>query len=350
MVASWRAESGGRAKGDAQRRTLVACSGGTDSAALLLALAAAVVPERKHHETVIPLVVAHIRHDMRSEEEARADAARVQSLAGHLGIEVKIGWAIGASTQGEEKATRPASEASYRRLRYQALGLLAAETGCGLVVTGHHADDQLETMMIRWLRGTGPAGLAGMSVARRLPYATVAQPPLLVRPMLGIRREDALRIVTLAEYEPAQDATNVNEQYLRAAVRKRIVPEMERLSPRLFEHLADMGELLRAAGAELERAGRAVLEGARQSPSGGIEWDRAWIAGFAPAVIAQSLRIYAASVGAGRGVQAAGLLRAARLCADQTVIPRVARTAGLVISVTSKRVHAAVAPLSDAGT
>lgn len=225
---------------DDDRPTLVACSGGADSSALLLALAT-VSP---------PPAAAHIVHDMRSAEEAEADLDLTANLCAHLGLAFHEGRVRVAADAGN-------AEANARRARYAELALIARRSGCRFVATGHHADDQLETVLMRLLRGTGLRGLAGIHPVRGMgPGLT------LVRPMLGVTHAEALALCGRCGWVWAEDRTNGDVSMRRAAVRARVLPVLREIEPNAAHHAVGLGDALRAAqeavsarAAELEQAG-----------------------------------------------------------------------------------------------
>ncbi len=233
IAAAWRCLTGGPAERDAARRTLVACSGGADSAALAFALAGRSAGARAG------IVLAHIVHDLRPTREALADRDRTKALAARLGIEFVEGVACVRSLKGN-------AEANARRGRYAALRELALKHGCRYVATGHQGNDQLETVLMRLLRGSGLRGLRAIRASRGLGGGVV-----LVRPMLGVTRADAERICASAAYEPAIDATNADATRLRSALRQEVVPILARLNPAVHAHATD-------AAAAIEQAQRLV--------------------------------------------------------------------------------------------
>lgn len=219
---------------DAERRTLVACSGGADSTALALALAS----------SSIPLVLAHIVHDVRPESEALADRDQVRLLASSLGVPF-------AESSVRIRGLPGNLESNARRARYHALAGLAVDSGAEIVATGHHADDVLETMLMRLMRGAGPRGLAGPAPYRRLSAPGVGQADRcwIVRPMLSVSRADAERICRLDRDGPGSnwrlDSTNDDRSLLRNAVRARIVPLMRELAPGVERRAARASETMR---------------------------------------------------------------------------------------------------------
>ncbi len=191
IVRSWRELAGGGAP------TLVACSGGADSVALALAL----------WSSKAPVTLGHVVHDLRPAEEARADRDLTRALADRLKcpfLESSIEVAGVGNDEGVARARR-----------YRALASMAQEAGIGFVASAHHANDQLESMLMAIARGAGPEGLAG--VARTRP---IGDGVTLIRPMLMATRADAEAICNAVGAEWAHDLTNDDTARLRCAVRE----------------------------------------------------------------------------------------------------------------------------------
>jgi len=193
--------------------TVVAgCSGGADSVALVRALA--LLSRRRQWQ--LRVIVAHAQHHLRG-DDAEQDAAFVSQLAGQLGL----GY--------ERRDIRPADEsgnleASARRLRYRALADVALSRGAGFVATAHHADDQLETMLMRLIRGAGVRGLRGIAWRRRLRTADERAKVYVVRPMLDAPREQVRDFLDTLGQPWREDATNRDTTRTRARLRHDIVP------------------------------------------------------------------------------------------------------------------------------
>ena len=204
IVAQWRRLTGGSAVRDPDRPTLVALSGGPDSSALLIALANC-KPAR--------VVAAHIRHNLRPEASQNADLEAARLLAARLGIPFVA--------RDIEVGGQANTEAEARSLRYAALAEIASESGCRFVATGHHVDDQLETMLMTLTRGPGPAGLSGIRQSRPL-----SESALLIRPALVCTRAELAAICRAFGHEPVHDETNDDLTRRRAWLRANVIPEL----------------------------------------------------------------------------------------------------------------------------
>jgi len=269
IVREWRALTGGRAVADRDRRTLVACSGGADSTALALVLAAA------RAESV---VLGHVVHDLRDRAETSAERDRVAGLASRLGV----GF-VEASVAVRTAAGN--AEGNARRARYVALERMAFEASCPFVATGHHADDQFETVLMGLLRGAGVRGLGGAHPRRGLGTRGV----VLVRPMLGVGRVDAERICARAGLGWAEDATNADELRFRAGLRHRVLPVLREMRPTGAARASEAAAQLREIGDLVEGLGEALLAEALRSERE-ISWDRGVLERSHPAVVSAGLR------------------------------------------------------------
>lgn len=183
----------------------VACSGGADSMALADAAIDAAGPTN--------VVVIAIDHGL------QAETARVG--------EAVAGWARqrGAAGVVERVVVEPRAsvEAAAREARYAALDRLAERLGVVAILTGHTARDQAETVLMRIVRGTGPAGLAGIP-ARRDRY---------VRPLLGVTREDIEAYVAARGLPVWNDPMNDDAELMRTRIRGALLPALRMENPQL---------------------------------------------------------------------------------------------------------------------
>jgi tRNA(Ile)-lysidine synthase len=225
---------------------LVAVSGGPDSMALLHVLA-------KLAPRVGARVAGHgVDHGLRA--AAGDELALAARFAHELGVpfttsRVEIG--PGANLMARAREARYASlEAELRRWTERD----QQSKGAALhIATGHHADDRAETVLIRLLRGTGPAGLAVL-------------PPRsehLTRPLIRARRTDIVAHLERHRIPFAVDPTNRDPRFLRTRVRHELMPLLAELSPRIVEHLCELADAASALGSPEGAAVPDVLEGLR---------------------------------------------------------------------------------------
>ncbi len=180
-------------------RALVAVSGGPDSVALLDLL----VASRDAHGQ--ELVVVHLDHGIHADSANVADQVRM--LAARYGLPVHVGRLELGPNAGETGA---------RAARYAWLGALRSRLGAGIIFTAHHADDQVETVLMRFLAGSGPAGLAGM----RPVWGS------LVRPLLSFRRADLMRYLEETGLVAWLDPANSDPKHLRSWIRTELLPAL----------------------------------------------------------------------------------------------------------------------------
>ena len=178
-------------------RALVAVSGGPDSVALLDLL----VRSRDTHGS--ELVVAHVDHGIHP--DSSRVAKQVQDLAGAYqvqfeGVRLQLGSGVG--------------ETAARRERYAWLEATRLRVEAQYIVTAHHADDQVETVLMRVLEGSGPAGLAAMAPVTGC----------LVRPLLVFRRSHLLRYLEDEGLEAWLDPANADSRHLRSWIRTELLP------------------------------------------------------------------------------------------------------------------------------
>ena len=206
-------------------RILVAVSGGADSTALLDALA--------RWKGI--LCVAHLNHQLRG-EESDADEAFVCSLAQAYQIKI-ITERIKISAAAEGKNL----EAVARKIRYDFLLRAAQTSQAKFIFTGHSRDDQVETLLMRLLRGTGAAGLHGIHHSRNL-----SEEIKLVRPMQNISRAEILAHCEHYNLEFRTDSSNDSLDFTRNRIRHELVPELNKYNPFFGEALVQTAEQISA--------------------------------------------------------------------------------------------------------
>jgi tRNA(Ile)-lysidine synthase len=183
----------------------VGVSGGADSVAVLGLL---------RDRTDLRLIVVHLDHQTRG-DASTGDAAFVTDLADSLGLPSVIARRSEIEPVLADKPSN--ASALYRACRLALFRRVVAERRLDGVILAHHADDQAETVLQRLLRGSPPAGLAGM--ARRSVLAGVT----VLRPMLGVRRAALQKVLVDRGLSHRDDASNASDDYLRNRLRKLLV-------------------------------------------------------------------------------------------------------------------------------
>ncbi|HRE17402.1 MAG TPA: tRNA lysidine(34) synthetase TilS [Rhodocyclaceae bacterium] len=187
---------------------LAAVSGGADSMALMHLL----------HRAGVPCGIAYFDHQTRqgaSAEDGRfvAEAAQALSLPFFLG---------GADVAALAKTSGESFEMAARRARYAFLLDTARDQGYNAIATGHHADDQAETVLLRLLRGSSPAGLAGIPPTRKERGIPI------IRPLLEVARSEIRAWLASEKIAWREDTTNAKTDALRNRVRHELLPLLAR--------------------------------------------------------------------------------------------------------------------------
>ena len=198
-------------------RVLVAVSGGPDSLALLSILRE-ILP-------VVPLhlSVAHFDHGWRADSENDRDF--VASIAATWGFDFHTARA---------PAGTPHTENAARTARYAFLRQTATQTSSTAIALGHTLDDQVETLLLHLLRGSGSRGLAAM---RR-------RDGDLARPLLDIARDDIEAYLSRLHLTPRRDASNADPRFTRNRLRQQLLPAVDAFDPAARELLARTADIL----------------------------------------------------------------------------------------------------------
>lgn len=236
-------------KGDG---VVVGVSGGPDSLCLLHLLL------RLCDDYALHLHVAHLNHSLRG-EEADADAAFVAELATKWGLSVTVEKRDVAALAKERKL---AIEEAARQARYAFLASVAQQVGARKIAVGHNADDQVETVCMHWLRGSGLAGLRGMQPVSRLREmrlkgeeipTTEENDLLLIRPLLEIPRSEIEAYCAAYGLQPRFDRSNLDRTYYRNRLRHELLPFLETFNPRIREVIRRSAAIISADYAYLRQ-------------------------------------------------------------------------------------------------
>ena len=258
---------------------LVHVSGGPDSVCLLESLL------RLRRLFRITLEVFHFDHALR--EDSARDAAYVRRLAErhrvpfHLRV-AQRGPDLGMSVEAWATLERGRGGEDVRR-----------EIGAAVVAEGHTLDDQAETVLLNIIRGTGLDGVAGIVPAGRSASPGGRGSVLLVQPMIEVERAEAEAFCRALHLRPRRDPMNDDARFLRAAIRHRFLPEIERAVGRDVRHpIARTAANVRTDRDELDRQAAAALpevvehDGVRE-----IRFDVEALRALGPALAGRAIRL-----------------------------------------------------------
>ena len=205
---------------------LAAVSGGADSTAMLTGLAAL----RK--EAGFILYCVHVEHGIRPPEESQGDAEAVKALCEKLEVPCRVVSIAPGKIAAFAGNGGPGIEGAARVFRRKALHREARRVGAMYILTAHTMDDLHETILMRILRGSGPAGLAAMPPVRGR----------MLRPLLDLRRHDVLSYLEEKGIPYRTDSTNTDIRFLRNRIRHKLIPLLDEFFPSWRTSLAALAE------------------------------------------------------------------------------------------------------------
>jgi len=210
-----------------KNKLLIAVSGGLDS----------VVLTHLCHDLKLDIALAHCNFNLRG-EESDADEQFVMDLADNLYLEVFV---ESFDTEDQVRLNKLSTQMAARKLRYDWFEELANQLGFDYILTAHHADDNLETVLINLSRGTGLDGLTGIP----------EQNGNIVRPLLPFSRDQIKAYAQMKNCKWREDSSNTSDAYLRNALRHHVVPKLKELNPQFLlnfkkttSHLKEVKDIL----------------------------------------------------------------------------------------------------------
>lgn len=205
---------------------IVAVSGGADSLCLLHLLHRLCGEGRRYSD--VRLHAAHLDHQLRGTQSAR-DAAAVAAIVEQWGLPITAGQCdVPALARAEHRSIEDAARlARYSFLRHVARQIAKEQRNARnarpevAIAVAHHADDQVETLLLHWLRGSGLPGMVGMQPRQQE----------IIRPLLGITHAQTVEYCQQRAIEPIEDASNADPAYTRNRVRHQLLPLLESINP-----------------------------------------------------------------------------------------------------------------------
>jgi tRNA(Ile)-lysidine synthase len=227
---------------------LAAVSGGADSSAMLAALAAL----RDAGGGAFELRCLHVEHGIRPAAESRGDADAVRALCADLSVPCAVVSIPPGKIARTAEKRGLGLEAAARLYRHAAWNAEARRVGAAKILVAHTRDDLLETVLMRMLRGSGPAGLAAMP----------REKGALLRPLLAMGRADVVAYLQERGLSYRFDSTNADPAFLRNRIRLKLIPCLDTFFPSWRPALAELAETQRLTAdfLEAEAAARILWE------------------------------------------------------------------------------------------
>ena len=197
---------------------LVGVSGGPDSLCLMETI----------RQAGYSVFVAHFNHQLRSDSDTEAETLKSTLTRKNIPAVFEKG-----DVQAFAKREGISIEEAARELRYRFLYAQAQIHQAQAVAVGHTADDQVETVLMHFLRGAGLTGLKGMSYRSFLPVFNESMP--LIRPLLDVWREETVVFCAANGLDPYYDPSNESHTFLRNRIRHLLIPQLESYNPRFRE-------------------------------------------------------------------------------------------------------------------
>jgi tRNA(Ile)-lysidine synthase len=217
-------------------RLIVGVSAGVDSMVLLRLLTSL------RQEFDLSLIVAHVNHGLRP-KESEGEAELVQKESERLGLTFEYGL---FDVKAFKKAGGLSLQDAARRIRFHFFNLLLQRHGANKIALGHNADDQVETLFLRLMRGSGLGGLKGILPIRE---------GKVIRPLLEVWRREIESFAQEMKIPYLLDSSNLKEDYLRNRLRLTLIPFIEReYQPNLKKIVLKTSAILREENDYLERA------------------------------------------------------------------------------------------------
>ena len=209
---------------DTGDRVLVAVSGGPDSVVLLDVL------DRLKEALSLELVVAHFDHRLRPDDDDR-ETRFVASLAAMRNLPFVTGKALSPLSESGVSL-----EEAARDRRYEFFNDARKTHGLRKIGLGHTLDDQAETVIMRLLRGSGPAGLSGIPPVRDR---------IVIRPLIEVTRQEVEDYMARRMLPHITDPSNLDRQFLRNRIRLDLLPQLKSYQPRILEILGQTAGIMR---------------------------------------------------------------------------------------------------------
>ena len=253
---------------------VVGFSGGIDSTALVFALSSL------KREYGLKLFAVHINYGLRG-RESDGDQAFAEKICKKLKIPIKV---VVANFKRKQKAG--SIQDAARNFRYMIYSSVTKEQKAASVAVAHNKDDQVETMLMRFLRGAGTEGLAGIPPVRTLLPG--------IRPLIETGRKDIEKYLKALRVKPRTDSSNLKDTYLRSKLRLKLIPDIEKNYSQGFKEAASrLLKILNEENNYISSGAEKIFSGLSEVADGAIVFVKSELLKVHPAIL---MRIFRKSV------------------------------------------------------
>lgn len=239
---------------DLCNKLVVAVSGGPDSMVLLNLFS------RLSKRLKFVLTVAHVNHGLRG-KSSDAEETLVKKIAKKYGLPIHtVRWKTPAKGNIQNAA---------RKFRYDFFKDVAFKTNSSAVATAHHRDDQAETVLLQFIRGSGIKGLGG------IPWITKYKNIQIIHPLLDFGRDQIEAYARRHKIHFACDESNLKTGYRRNFIRHKLVPLLEEINPRVKESIADAAFTLQDSFKAMDSIAKTFADEYFTALDKKITWNRA---------------------------------------------------------------------------
>ncbi|MDR2191591.1 MAG: tRNA lysidine(34) synthetase TilS [Endomicrobium sp.] len=221
---------------------LLAVSGGKDSISM------AHLFWRLSKKVPLKLYIVYFDHALR--KESKRDGKTVKILSDKLNVPCKT---IELEVKKYARQKRISIETAGRNLRYENLLSFAKKLKCNKIATAHNSNDNAETVLMQLLRGSG--NLTGIPLRREIDKKIE-----IIRPLLCVKRKDIEQYINEQNLPFCTDKSNFSLDYTRNKVRLILMPELEKINPRVLEHISSLSAIQAREDAFLEERADEILK------------------------------------------------------------------------------------------
>lgn len=239
---------------DRRVRILIGFSGGPDSVCLMSVLSS--LSEKLNTE----LCLAYFNHRIRPENELAEEISFIRKMASEYGLKLWLGEDKG---EIEKESGALGVEGAARKARYRFFDMVMAESGSDYLALAHNLDDTVETVVMRFFKGSGLSGLRGIPSVRGN----------IIRPLCRCSKSEILRYLWENNLQYSVDKTNFGTDYLRNRVRNVLLPQIGEIFPNYAKAVSELGEKVSAAHDFIKEAAEQELGWEKEEEGYSVSYD-----------------------------------------------------------------------------